>query len=76
VVAVGFTVTATPLVAERLPGVMTPVPFEKTPVRDAGDPLVMVLGLALKLEMEGAGVTVIVSFAVAGVALPLLTVRV
>jgi len=74
VVAVGFTVTATPLVAERLPGVITPVPFEKTPVKDALVPSVMVLELAVKLEMEGATVTV--TMAVAGVPALLVTVRV
>lgn len=53
VVVVGLTVTPTPLVAERLPGVMTPVPFAKTPVRAAFDPSVMEAGFAVKLEIEG-----------------------
>jgi hypothetical protein len=53
VVAVGLTVTATPLVAARLPGVMTPVPFAKTPVSAALDPAAMEVGLAVKLVIEG-----------------------
>jgi len=55
VVAVGLTLTPTPLVAGRLPGVMTPVPFAKTPVRVELDPVGMVAGLAVKLVMEGGG---------------------
>jgi hypothetical protein len=55
VVVVGFTVTAVPLVAGRLPGVMTPVPFAKTPVRVALDPFVMEVGFAVKLLIEGGG---------------------
>jgi hypothetical protein len=43
-----------PLVAERLPGVMTPVPLAKVPVRLADAPAVMAEELAVKLEMEGA----------------------
>ena len=54
-VTVGFTVTATPLVAARLPGVMTPVPLEKTPVRLTFAPAEMELELAVKLEMAGGG---------------------
>jgi hypothetical protein len=49
---VGLTVTATPLLAGRLPGVMTPVPFAKTPVRAAGDPSVMEVRFAVKLVIE------------------------
>lgn len=55
VVAAGVTVTAIPLVADRFPGVMTPVPLEKTPVRVALCPTVMVVGLATKLAMEAGG---------------------
>ncbi len=55
VVAVGLTFTPAPLVAGRLPGVMTPVPFAKTPVRDALDPTVMEVELAVKLVIEGGG---------------------
>jgi hypothetical protein len=44
-----------PLVAGRFPGVITPVPFAKTPVRAALVPTVMEAGLAVKLEIEGAG---------------------
>jgi hypothetical protein len=39
---------------------MTPVPFAKTPVRAALDPLVMEVGLAVKLVIEGGGGGVIV----------------
>ena len=51
----GLTLTPTPLVAGRLPGVMTPVPFAKTPVKLALDPLVMDVGFAVKLVIEGGG---------------------
>ena len=51
----GLTVTATPLLAGRLPGVIMPVPFAKIPVRVALDPTVMDVGLAVKLEIEGGG---------------------
>ena len=51
----GLTVTPTPLVAGRSPGVITPVPLAKTPVRVALDPSVMVGEFAVKLVMEGGG---------------------
>lgn len=54
-VVAGLTVTATPLVAGRLPGVMTPVPFAKTPVSAAVDPSVMEVRFAVKLVIEGGG---------------------
>ena len=75
-VAVGLTVTPTPLVAVRLPGVMTPVPFEKTPVRVALDPVVMVIGIGMKLVIVGVGFTVMVAVAVTAVPLVGVTVRV
>ena len=53
VVAEGATGTGTPLLAARLPGVMTPVPLEKTPVRLDVDPAVIEEGLAVKLEIDG-----------------------
>jgi hypothetical protein len=56
VVTVGLTVTATPLVAARFPGVITPVPPLKTPVNVALCPSVMVLALAVKLVMDAGGV--------------------
>ena len=59
VLVVALTVTATPLVAGRLPGVMTPVPFAKTPVRVALDPSVMEVGFTVKLVIEGGGVWVL-----------------
>lgn len=55
VVAVGLTLIEAPLVMVRLPGVMTPEPFENTAVRLALAPGAMVAGLALKLAMAGAG---------------------
>ena len=47
------TATAAVLDAVRLPGVMTPVPFAKTPVSFAVVPSVTMDGLAVKLLMEG-----------------------
>lgn len=38
-----------------MPGVMTPVPFAKTPVRVALDPFVMEVELAVKLVIEASG---------------------
>ena len=52
-VAAGLTATPTPLVAGILPGVITPVPFAKTPVRVVLDPCVIKVSFAVKLEMEG-----------------------
>jgi hypothetical protein len=76
VVAVGLTVTATLEVAARLPGVITPVPLAKTPVRVALCPAVMVVGLATKLVIDGAGFTVMVAVDVTAVPLAGVTVRV
>jgi hypothetical protein len=56
----GVTETPVPLVAEMLPGVMTPVPLEKTPVRLELAPSVTIAGLAPKLEMAGGGILVLV----------------
>jgi hypothetical protein len=53
VVVVGLTLTATPLVTERFPGVTTPVPPVKTAVRLELDPASIVAGLGAKLEIEG-----------------------
>src|SRR6202050_2581796 len=53
VVAVGLTVTAPPLGGARLPGVVTPVTFAKTPGSAAVDPAAMEVGLAVKLVIEG-----------------------
>ena len=72
----GLTLTPTPLVAERLPGVMTPVPLAKTPVRIALDPAAMVPGFAPKLVIVGAGLTVMVAVAVTAVPLVGVTVSV
>jgi hypothetical protein len=52
-VAAGVTLTAVPLVTEMLPGVMTPLPLENTPVRLADPPASTVAGLATKLAMKG-----------------------
>ena len=57
VVVVGLTVTAVPVVAGRLPGVMTPVPPAKTPVRVVLDPSVMVAAEVVKLVIVATGVT-------------------
>ena len=77
VVVVGLTVTAVPLVAEILPGVMTPVPLANTPVSVALWPAVMVAGLATKLVMVGgAGFTVMLTVAVTAAPLDGVTVRV
>jgi hypothetical protein len=60
VVTDGVTLTGVPLVSARSPGVMTPVPLAKTPVREAVPPAVIDVGLAMKLVMAGAaGFTVI-----------------
>lgn len=74
VVAVGLTVTPVPLVAGRLPGVMTPVPFWKTPVSVELPPEPIVAGLAVKLVIAGTGYTVTVVCAV--IAVPLVGVTV
>jgi hypothetical protein len=55
VVVAGLTLTAVPLVAARLPGVITPVPLENTPVRLELPPTATVAGLATKLVIVGAG---------------------
>jgi hypothetical protein len=55
VVVVGLTGTATPLVTLVLPGVITPVPPEKTAVRLALAPGLIVDGLAVKLLMVATG---------------------
>ena len=51
VVAEGETFTGVPLVTVKFPGVITPVPFAKTPVRVAEPPTVIVVGFATKLVM-------------------------
>jgi len=53
VVVVGLTETAEPLVAEMVPGVITPVPLENTPVRLELVPETIEAGLAVKLLMAG-----------------------
>lgn len=70
----GLTVTATPLVAGRLPGVMTPVPPAKTAVSVALDPVVIDAGFAVKLVITGF--TVMVTIAMTAVPAGLVTVRV
>jgi hypothetical protein len=55
----GVTLTGVPLVAGRFPGVMTPVPLAKIPVREADPPAVIDVGFATKLVIAGAvGLTV------------------
>lgn len=68
VVAAGVTATAVPLVTGILPGVITPVPPEKTAVRFEDMPAVIVGRLATKLAIAGgAGFTVIVTVCVTAV---------
>lgn len=55
VVVVGLTLSGVPLVTARLPGVMTPVPLEKTAVRLELPPIAMVAGFAAKLAIADAG---------------------
>jgi hypothetical protein len=50
----GETLTAVPLDAAMFPGVMTPVPLAKIPVRCADPPAVTVVGLAVKLVIAGS----------------------
>jgi hypothetical protein len=58
VVAAGVTTKGAPLVAASDPGVITPVPFEKTPVRLVVPPDVIVVGLARKLVIVGVAAIV------------------
>jgi hypothetical protein len=76
VVTVGLTLTAVPLVTARLPGVITPVPFAKTAVRLELPPAPIDVGLATKLLIVGAGVTVIVAVCVTAEPLDGVTVSV
>jgi hypothetical protein len=76
VVAVGLTVTAVPLVAGRLPGVMTPVPPVNVPVSIELPPGEIVMGTAVKLLMLAAGFTVMVTVAVTAAPLAGVTVSV
>ena len=75
-VAEGVTETGEPLVMLRLPGVIAPEPPVKTAVRRDEAPAVMVVGLAVKLDMDDAAVTVTVVVAVTAVPAELVTVRV
>ena len=75
-VVVGLTLTAVPLVAARLPGVMTPVPLAKTPSDLELPPAAMVAGLATKLVIVGKGTTVTVAVWVIAVPVGGVTVRV
>ena len=61
VVVAGSTFSGVPLVTDRLPGVITPVPLAKTAVRLELPPTVIVAGFATKLVMVGAGATVTVA---------------
>jgi hypothetical protein len=61
VVVAGLTLNDVPLVAARLPGVITPVPPAKTAVRLELPPALIVAGAATKLVIVGAGFTVIVA---------------
>jgi hypothetical protein len=76
----GVTLTAVPLVAGRFPGVITPVPPLKTPVRLAVAPAAIDAGLAAKLVIAGAatttGFTVTVAVCCAVAPAELVTVKV
>jgi len=76
VVTVGLTLISVPLVAARLPGVITPVPFAKTAVRSELAPAAIVVGFATKLAIVGAGTTVTVTVRVIAVPTGGVTVRV
>jgi hypothetical protein len=76
VVVVGVIWAGIPLTTVMLPGLMTPDPPEKTAVRLVLDPASMVVGLATKLAIAGAGSTFTVTVAVTGVPAAGVTVRV
>jgi hypothetical protein len=76
VVAVGLTLTGVPLVTARLPGVITPVPPEKTAVRLELPPALIVVGVAVKLVITGPVAAVTVTVAVCVTAVPLVGVTV
>jgi hypothetical protein len=67
VFAVGLTLTGVPLVTGRLLGVISPVPPVNAAVRLLLDPVAMVAGLATKLVIVGAGITVTVTTCVMAV---------
>ena len=72
----GLTETGVPLVTEMLPGVITPVPPAKVAVRLELPPTVMIAGLAVKLVIEGGGLTVTVAVCVTAVPAAFVTVSV
>jgi hypothetical protein len=67
VVAEGLTLTGVPLVTGIGPGVITPVPLAKTPVKLELPPGPTVVGLATKLVIVGAAMTVTLVDSVAAV---------
>jgi fructose 1,6-bisphosphatase len=69
VVVEGVTATAVPLIAGRFPGVITPVPFAKIPVRFEVPPAVIDVGFAIKLVIVGT-IEVTVTVAVCAVVTP------
>ena len=52
--SVGVALTGVPLVTVRLPGVITPVPSVKMPVKLVVPPAVIDVGFAMKLVIAGA----------------------
>jgi hypothetical protein len=76
VVVVGLTLTPTPLVTARFPGVITPVPLAKIAVSVVLPPAIIAVGFAPKLVIEGAGVTVTVAAWVIAAPAEEVTVRV
>ena len=75
-VAVGVTETSAPLLAARLPGVMTAVPLANELARVEISPAAMDVGPAMKEVITGAGTTVTVAEAVTWAPSELVTVRV
>jgi hypothetical protein len=76
VVVAGLTLTAVPLVAARLPGVITPVPLANTAVKLELPPAPIIAGVATKLLIVGAGTTVTVAVCVTAAPLEGVTVSV
>src|SRR5215471_2223138 len=75
-VATGVIVTGTPLLTGMAPGLIEPVPFEKTAVRAVEAPAEICAAPAVKLVMTGGGTTDTLACAVTKVPAPLVTVSV
>lgn len=75
-VVAGVRLTGAPLVTEIAPGLMTPLPYENTEVREVEVPAVIVVAPAVKLAITGAGTIVTVVCAVTKVPAAFVTVSV